>query len=95
MYLTLRERGKEKEALSVLIPNVREFNREAFWGDSDREKVVSVEFQQRVRRFQENPDRKVCKGNSEGQKGVSGGILRGRWGFFLGNPDPQEDNSFF
>ena len=49
----------------------------------------------RVRRFQENPDRRVCKGNSEGQKGVSGGILRGRWGFFLGNPDPQEDNSLF
>lgn len=49
------------------------------------EKVVSMEFQQRVRGFQENPDRKVCKGNSEGQKGVSGEILRGRMGFLVGS----------
>lgn len=44
-----------------------------------------MEFRQRVRGFQENPDRKVCKGNSEGQKGVSGGILRGRMGFPVGS----------
>lgn len=31
--------------------------------------------------FQENPDRKVCKGNPEGKNGVSSGNLRAERGF--------------
>lgn len=92
MYLTLWERGKGKETLSVLIPNMNSTEklsegilteRRLFPWNSDREWEDSKKI------LTESCVRGILRGKmgfpveTWGQNGVSGGILRGRSRFFF------------